>query len=99
MIAAEWGNADSIPFSAYAMAERFDGSAVLSLEAEGHCSLSSPSLCMARYIRRYLQTGQLPASGTLCTPNERPLLGVTDHGEPVEAELLERLMWTARHLP
>ena len=81
------------------MAERFEGSAVLALEAEGHCSLSSPSLCMARHIRHYLHTGQLPVSGTLCTPNERPFLGVIDHGEPGEAELLERLMWTARHLP
>ena len=81
------------------MAERFEGSVVLSLEAEGHCSLSSPSLCMARHLRRYFQTGQLPASGTFCTPNERPLLGITDRGDPSEAKLLKRLMWTARHLP
>ena len=80
------------------MAERFNGSVVLSLEAEGHCSLSSPSLCMARHIRRYFHTGQLPEPGTSCTPNERPFLGLTDCGEPHEKDLLERLMWTARHV-
>ena len=83
------------------MAERFEGSAVLSLEAEGHCSLSSPSLCMARHLRQYFQTGRLPAAGSSCPPNERPLLGLIDRGndDPSETKLLERLMWTARHLP
>ena len=84
------------------MAKHFSGSAVLSLESEGHCTLSSPSLCMARHIRRYFQTGQLPAPGTICLPNERPFLGVTDRGDASdasEAKLLEKLMWTARNFP
>ena len=52
------------------------------------------------FIRLYQEEDwQLPASGTSCAPNERPFIGVTDHGDPSEAELLERLMWTARRLP
>jgi hypothetical protein len=31
-----------------------------------HCSLSGPSLCTPRYIRRYLEDGILPPVGTIC---------------------------------
>ena len=69
----------------------------MAVDGEGHCSLSAPSLCMARHIRRYFQTGELPPSDTVCEANEKPFLGVTKHGDPEEEKLLEELMWVARH--
>lgn len=80
------------------MAERFPGSAVLGLEAEGHCIMASPSLCMARHLRAYYQTGALPDHGTICDDNEKPFIGLTKRGEAEEEELLEQLRWTASHL-
>lgn len=84
--------------SAYAMAERFPGSTILEVDAEGHCMMSSPSLCMARHVRAYFQSGALPESGTVCDDNEKPFIGVTKRGEAEEEELLEQLRWTASHL-
>lgn len=43
-----------------------------------HCSQSSPSLCTAKNIRNYFQTGQLPDPGTICEPDVRPLIGSDD---------------------
>jgi hypothetical protein len=31
-----------------------------------------PSLCTAKSVRRYFQTGELPRQGTVCQPDERP---------------------------
>lgn len=73
--------------SAHAMAERFPGSAVLAVDAEGHCIMSSPSLCMANHLRAYFQTGRLPDSGTVCDDNEKPFLGLTKRAEPEEEAL------------
>ena len=80
------------------MAERFPNSVVLTLDAEGHCIMSSPSLCMAHHLRTYMQTGRLPEAGIVCDDNEKPFLGVTKRGEPDDEELLEQLRWAARHL-
>lgn len=80
------------------MSARFPGSRVLELDAEGHCIMSSPSLCMARHLRAYFQTGELPESDTVCDDNEKPFLGVTKRGDATEQDLLEQLRWTASHL-
>ena len=45
--------ADSLLCGAYTMVEDMYGSAIISLDAEGHYSLSSPSLCMTRPLRQY----------------------------------------------
>lgn len=37
-----------------------------------HCSLSGPSLCTAKAVRQYFQTGELPPPGTVCDVDERP---------------------------
>ncbi|KAH8705956.1 TAP-like protein-domain-containing protein, partial [Talaromyces proteolyticus] len=52
--------------------ELFPGSAVLHQDSEGHCSHSSPSLCTARAIREYFQTGLVPEEGTVCEPEMKP---------------------------
>lgn len=37
-----------------------------------HCTLSGPSLCTAKAIRQYFQTGELPSPGTVCQVDELP---------------------------
>jgi len=61
--------------NAYVMQKRFPGSEVLTQDSEGHCSISSPSLCTVKAIRAYFQTGALPTAGTICSPEELPFLG------------------------
>ncbi|KAH7141086.1 proteinase [Dactylonectria macrodidyma] len=55
----------------------FPGSVVLQQDSQGHCSHSNPSLCTAKTIRAYFQTGDLPVEGTICEPAIRPFLGCT----------------------
>lgn len=44
-----------------------------------HTSASAPSLCVAKAIRKYVQTGALPEQ-SLCDANEKPFIGsVHDH--------------------
>ncbi|KAI9730869.1 MAG: hypothetical protein M1834_005587 [Cirrosporium novae-zelandiae] len=68
--------------NAQKMSLSFPGSVVLQQESEGHTSLTAPSLCTAKAIRAYFQTGQLPARGTICEADVKPLLGaVPSFGE------------------
>ena len=80
------------------VAQRFKGSVVLAVDGEGHCSLSSPSVCAARHIRQYFQTGSLPPEGTVCDVDEKAFLGLTKRRDNLEdIKLLEELRWLARH--
>lgn len=83
--------------NAHAMARRYPGSRVLATEGEGHCMLTAPSLCAARAVRKYFQTGELPEEGLVCGVNERAFLGVVERGEDGEEDLLGRLRWSATH--
>lgn len=82
--------------NAFRMAEGFEGSVVLHQDSEGHCSYASPSLCTGRTLRRYFQTGELPAKGTICEPNRLPLDGFSEEEKPAlpEGETDEEL-WRA----
>ena len=40
-----------------------------------HSTFSAPSLCVAKKIRAYFQTGVLPESGTVCPADAKPLVG------------------------
>ncbi|KAL6712898.1 hypothetical protein ACLMJK_009453 [Lecanora helva] len=84
--------------NAHLVAERFNGSAVLAVNGEGHCSLSSPSVCAARYVQQYFQLGVLPPKDAVCDVNEKAFLGLT---RPVDNNtdkvLLQNLRWLARH--
>ena len=83
--------------NAHTLAGRFEGSKVLAVDGEGHCSLSSPSICAARYIRKYFQQGQLPGTGSVCDANEKTFLGLVSSGADEDARLLEELRFVARH--
>ncbi|KAI9829951.1 MAG: hypothetical protein M1819_005923 [Sarea resinae] len=60
--------------SAHKMASRFNSSIVLTQDSEGHCSISSPSLCSAKAIRAYFQTSVLPAPDTVCAVEALPFM-------------------------
>ncbi|KAH8647836.1 TAP-like protein-domain-containing protein [Xylariales sp. PMI_506] len=78
------------------VASLFPGSVVLQQDSQGHCSHSSPSLCSARTIRHYFQTGELPEEGTVCTPDYRPFLGcIRDDGCQFKKGSEERDLWDA----
>lgn len=59
--------------NAHAMSEGHEGSVVLTQNSSGHCSaFSSPSECTRKVIRRYFDTGDLPAKGTICKADRVP---------------------------
>ncbi|GKZ30090.1 hypothetical protein AbraIFM66950_007784 [Aspergillus brasiliensis] len=58
--------------NAHTMARGFPGSIVLEQNSVGHCTLSGPSLCTAKAVRQYFQTGELPDPGTVCQVEELP---------------------------
>lgn len=61
--------------NARTMAARFLGSRVLVCEGDGHCLQSNPSLCAAKQIRAYFQTGILPEEDSdPCPPHHLPFL-------------------------
>ncbi|KAL1306301.1 hypothetical protein AAFC00_004385 [Neodothiora populina] len=84
--------------NAIRMARGFPGSTILQQDSEGHCSSSAVSMCTAKAIRRYFQTGELPASpggkeedgeyrgegkvSQICTPDRRPLDGFSEEDDP-----------------
>lgn len=76
--------------------ELFPGSVVLLHDSEGHCSHANPSLCTAKVIREYFQTGTLPEAGTVCLPERKPFLGCVRpggcHYDDDDAHLWEALV-------
>ncbi|GLI79925.1 hypothetical protein PoHVEF18_008273 [Penicillium ochrochloron] len=61
--------------SAKHMTKQFPGSILLEQDSEGHTTIAAPSLCVAKAIRNYFQNGELPAVGTLCEADLKPLVG------------------------
>jgi hypothetical protein len=53
----------------------FPKSGLLITNAEGHTAGAEPSLCRAKAVRRYFQTGKLPDENIVCKVNFRPFLG------------------------
>jgi pimeloyl-ACP methyl ester carboxylesterase len=74
--------------NAFTMASGFEGAGILHLDAEGHCTYASPSMCAGRAIREYFQSGKLPGKergledlddwsgyGALCEVDRSPFDG------------------------
>ncbi|KAJ7799978.1 TAP-like protein-domain-containing protein [Mycena olivaceomarginata] len=59
-------------WAANKMSHGFNGSVVLTQDSAGHCSLSGPSICTQKHIRRYFLNGTLPAPGTVCAVDAPP---------------------------
>ncbi|KAF2103775.1 hypothetical protein NA57DRAFT_30177, partial [Rhizodiscina lignyota] len=52
--------------NAHKISGRFNGSTVLEQHTDGHCAIPDASLCIAKHVREYFQTGKLPEPGTVC---------------------------------
>ncbi|OTA31793.1 hypothetical protein BTJ68_07460 [Hortaea werneckii EXF-2000] len=61
--------------NAHKMTTRFSGSGLLQQNSEGHSSFTGPSVCTAKAVRAYFQSGALPPSGTTCDPDALPFFG------------------------
>ncbi|GIZ44686.1 hypothetical protein CKM354_000787700 [Cercospora kikuchii] len=67
------------------MRDAFKGSGLLIVDGEGHGTWSSPSLCAAKGVRHYFQTGELPDTSKHCLPAKRAFLGEKGpHTEKIE---------------
>jgi hypothetical protein len=58
--------------SARRMATKFPGAVVFGQDADGHCTISQPSTCVAKGIREYFQSGKLPKGDVSCKPDVGP---------------------------
>ncbi|KAK5125923.1 hypothetical protein LTR85_011278 [Meristemomyces frigidus] len=77
--------------NAFLMAEGFEGAGVLHQDSEGHGMTASLSMCSARAIRAYFQTGTLPGKkggledwdgmGALCDVDRFPFDGYDAEGD------------------
>lgn len=90
--------------NAHRMSTRFPGSVVLEQNCEGHCSFAAPSLCTAKAVRRYFQTGVLPAVGARCDVDAKPFQPVVvtrqEEMSAADIELLDALVQMASvHVP
>ncbi|KZV94344.1 alpha/beta-hydrolase [Exidia glandulosa HHB12029] len=60
---------------ARAVSQRFGGMQLLEHNTVGHTAFLSLSTCVADAVQTYFTSGQLPREGTVCEPDELPLLG------------------------
>jgi hypothetical protein len=51
------------------MSKKFPGSVVFGQDADGHCTISDPSMCVTKGIREYFHHGRLPKGGIACKPD------------------------------
>ncbi|KAI0793726.1 alpha/beta-hydrolase [Fomes fomentarius] len=103
VLSTQWDPVTPLP-DALAAHERYGGSGLLVQNSIGHCSLSTPSLCTAKHVRRYFQEGTLPKEGTRCDVEELPLIGqVESEGlramSVEDAELLDALKGLSESMP
>ncbi|KAL4751067.1 hypothetical protein BDW72DRAFT_100496 [Aspergillus terricola var. indicus] len=75
--------------SAKKMSRAFPGSVLLQQDSEGHCTLAAPSVCVSQSIRKYFQTGELPAPETVCDADLKPMLGAPKRNQ--EEKLLDEI--------
>ncbi|KAI4730460.1 hypothetical protein E4T49_01806 [Aureobasidium sp. EXF-10728] len=82
--------------NAYKMSQGFPGSVVLRQDTEGHTSSSGVSLCTARAVRTYFQTGELPEINTTCLPDRVPFDGYSEEKEhPLPEGETDEALWKA----
>ena len=55
-----------------AMARELSRARLLTVDGFGHTEFSNPSTCASSYELRYLLTGQLPPTGTVCQQTVKP---------------------------
>lgn len=88
--------------NAFAAAKLFPNSAVVEATGMGHTTVAMPSVCTAKTIREYFQTGALPENGKKCEVDVRPfddLEGMKHGYEGADRELLDALVEIAETWP
>ncbi|KAL7272443.1 hypothetical protein RUND412_004758 [Rhizina undulata] len=75
------------------MSQNYGGSVVLEQNSEGHCSISSPSVCTARHVNTYFATGELPPPGVVCETDIKPFGDVTGANIMNESWTEEEMEW------
>jgi pimeloyl-ACP methyl ester carboxylesterase len=58
--------------NAHENAAMWEGSGVLEVRGEGHCTYAVESACTNRVIGRYFQTGDMPERGKVCEVDRKP---------------------------
>jgi hypothetical protein len=53
------------------MSKKFPGSVVFGQDADGHCTIAAPSVCVMKGIRGYFHHGKLPKGGIACKPDQK----------------------------
>ncbi|KAI4721962.1 hypothetical protein E4T48_01897 [Aureobasidium sp. EXF-10727] len=66
--------------NAHVMAKGFENAVTLVQDSVGHTSLAAFGNCTVRYVRRYFQTGELPAVNTTCLADEIPFGSSGENG-------------------
>ncbi|KAL9119270.1 MAG: hypothetical protein Q9187_004176 [Circinaria calcarea] len=85
---------------AFRASKLFPGSTVLETLGYGHCTMALPSLCTARHIRRYFQTGHLPPHRQKCAIDVAPFgLHRNVSLDAGDQELLQALIEVAQTWP
>lgn len=89
------------PFrNAVTAAKLFPKSAVVEATGMGHTTLAMPSVCTAKTIREYFQSGTLPENGKKCPVDVRPFDEGKRHAyEGADRELLDALVEIAKTWP
>ncbi|KAF1988142.1 alpha/beta-hydrolase [Aulographum hederae CBS 113979] len=72
----------------------YEGSVLLEQKSMGHCSVSMPSKCTAKYVKEYLDSGKLPEVGATCEIDEPyfPKKKEDGESEDVAEEAIEMSM-------
>ncbi|KAI0839612.1 alpha/beta-hydrolase [Hypoxylon sp. FL0890] len=73
--------------NAVAMAREHAGAVVLVQDSAGHGTQSVPGRCRDGYVRRYFETGEVPADGTVCEADCKPF---QDCPQAPQAERMKR---------
>ncbi|KAH7305222.1 Alpha/Beta hydrolase protein [Stachybotrys elegans] len=47
--------------------DSFEGAGFVEQKSYGHCTMSMPSLCTAKHVKRYFNEGKLPEDGSTCS--------------------------------
>ncbi|KAF2500930.1 proteinase [Lophium mytilinum] len=82
------------------MRDMFPGSVLLEQNCQGHCSFTAPSICTAKAVRAYFQTGVLPPPNTLCEADVKPFFKDASASRTLEKsdiELLDALIVASKN--
>ena len=72
LVVGNTGDPNTPYWSSAAMSRELGRARLLTIDGFGHTAFLNPSTCAADYETSYLQTGALPAAGTVCQQDTPP---------------------------